>query len=651
MTFKDYYITLGIVATATPEDIKHAYRRLAQKYHPDVNQSSDAEELFKEICAAYDVLKDPEKRAVYDAKREMLLPKKMNWLQLGLHWIHTKKSELQQNIALFYAKNKAGNQANAFRAKNYRGVNTRTHYQSTTDTINFFSDFYSNYKLFIGLFFVIIIGIAIVIFLTSFIQEFRLHAQQQQITEAILNNETSAIVELEQTDSAQLFALLQDETLKTTLLQFYLQQIGEKTIEKLSQLDEKMQVSVFHDSLSENLLVDYYLKQIQLAVDQDDFIHASKLLKTAQHYYPTTDQFIDKQAEIEFQREQQLVSLTKHYVNCLQVAIQPDDCFTTQSHFDLQLLALYDVDLVNQVYTENVEYALARQDNSTAAQLMSDWEQILPKSIKQRDDLKTFLTPERVKVSTINQEIIFFITQFKQQPTAWLQQIKTIKIPTSLIELLTTQPHHFERVADVSSMIAEKLPPTQENPKTEEIITTEDLVTNQTTDEINTLLTTCQSHLDANRLTTGKPGTAVECYRSVLAKDGHNVTAQVGLQKIEQTYRTWLETALFKNNVEDAKTYLDRLRTVNAHAANLDQLQQRVEQLIKQSTEHKSVSEPVIVPALPTDQQQSTLVEKEPKPNACEKCNCADLYRQLSIGLKPLTTEERAFLDDCYHIF
>jgi curved DNA-binding protein len=66
MQFKDYYQTLGVARDASADDIKHAYRRLARKHHPDLNKEPDAEARFKEIGEAYEVLKDPEKRAAYD---------------------------------------------------------------------------------------------------------------------------------------------------------------------------------------------------------------------------------------------------------------------------------------------------------------------------------------------------------------------------------------------------------------------------------------------------------------------------------------------------------------------------------------------------------------------------------------------------------
>lgn len=66
MEYKDYYKILGVDKKAKPEDIKHAYRRLARKYHPDVSKEEHAEEKFKDLQEAYEVLKDPEKRTAYD---------------------------------------------------------------------------------------------------------------------------------------------------------------------------------------------------------------------------------------------------------------------------------------------------------------------------------------------------------------------------------------------------------------------------------------------------------------------------------------------------------------------------------------------------------------------------------------------------------
>lgn len=63
---KDYYKVLAITKGATDEEIKKAYRKMALRYHPDKNKSIGAEEKFKEVAEAYEVLSDKKKRDIYD---------------------------------------------------------------------------------------------------------------------------------------------------------------------------------------------------------------------------------------------------------------------------------------------------------------------------------------------------------------------------------------------------------------------------------------------------------------------------------------------------------------------------------------------------------------------------------------------------------
>ncbi len=66
MSKRDLYEVLGLSRDASERDVKKAYKRLAMKYHPDRNKGDDADEKFKEVKLAYEVLTDPQKRAAYD---------------------------------------------------------------------------------------------------------------------------------------------------------------------------------------------------------------------------------------------------------------------------------------------------------------------------------------------------------------------------------------------------------------------------------------------------------------------------------------------------------------------------------------------------------------------------------------------------------
>lgn len=81
MSFKDFYKIMGLEKTASQDEIKRAYKKLARRYHPDVSKEADAEDKFKELGEAYEVLKDEKKRKQYDAYGE-------HWKEGGAQGFH-----------------------------------------------------------------------------------------------------------------------------------------------------------------------------------------------------------------------------------------------------------------------------------------------------------------------------------------------------------------------------------------------------------------------------------------------------------------------------------------------------------------------------------------------------------------------------------
>ena len=81
---KDFYKVLGIPRTATDDEIKKAYRKMALKYHPDKNKDPGAEEKFKQIAEAYEILSDKKKKDVYDQVNIIVICILQKWMwELG----------------------------------------------------------------------------------------------------------------------------------------------------------------------------------------------------------------------------------------------------------------------------------------------------------------------------------------------------------------------------------------------------------------------------------------------------------------------------------------------------------------------------------------------------------------------------------------
>src|ERR1700761_9427674 len=88
LAFKDYYEVLGVPRDADQDAIRRAYRKLARQYHPDLNSDTDAEDRFKELGEAYEVLSDPDKRERYD--------------RLGANWRQQEQQAPDANFEEFF---------------------------------------------------------------------------------------------------------------------------------------------------------------------------------------------------------------------------------------------------------------------------------------------------------------------------------------------------------------------------------------------------------------------------------------------------------------------------------------------------------------------------------------------------------------------
>ncbi|QTA85958.1 tetratricopeptide repeat protein [Desulfonema magnum] len=168
----------------------------------------------------------------------------------------------------------------------------------------------------------------------------------------------------------------------------------------------------------------------------------------------------------------------------------------------------------------------------------------------------------------------------------------------------------------------------------------------ETASRISDMLSQCQQHLKANRLTTGNGGTALECYRSVLTHDPNNTEAMAGLQKIEMKYILWAKDAFRNKNFKKVREYLAGLDRVNPDSSGLAELRQEIAKLEKQNQPetHTEIQEPVQTHIAETE-SVSTTAETE-----TDKTQIAALLSECQNHLKAkrLTSGKSGTALECY---
>jgi hypothetical protein len=671
MKFKDYYQILQVDPNATLEEIKQAYHRLARKYHPDISQEANAEQRFKEIKLAYEVLKDPQKRATYTTGFKMVLPYSYEWF---ISKRNTWLNYFAQQQAKKDARTRVKLQWQSWKPRPTRAQTPVSNHaflgKSSPQLVRFFQR----------------IGIVILLMLLGIASYLGLKQMQtwynyQQWQTAILQQDKVAIHNLEQANPKTQRQILQNDSVKPALVTFYLQQQEPPILTRLASYDTTIQKAILTDATVYQILMTHSDQQIATELAADNFSAALQQLKILLGYYPSSPELRSKYEAVQQKKQQRLAQLTQQYMECLDQTLAPllerTHCMV-EARRKIEQVGIEhhlpnDPNL-SAMYTEEIQHALAERTYDKAEKLLSDWENLLPQPDPERqvlqknlalhrqfDDITADLTSHEANkiVARLNQ---LTTDQDLQQKITQLPQVQKNLVDYHLSEALTLL-NNSQATVNVDAKILNQMkkilaalqePPTVKvsTPKTitATTITPSSAATAATEEKIAHLLSECQTHYQANRLTTGTPGTAFACYQTVLQLDPSNRQALNGLNNIQDRYLSWIESAIRQNNLTKANIYLTSLQKVNPQLPALSRLKGRLK---------NANSSPKSSPKVPTNPSKvsprsSQLPPKtaspppflEPLPTkkpTCEGCDCSELLKQLSMGVKPLTSAQRNF--------
>jgi len=278
-----------------------------------------------------------------------------------------------------------------------------------------------------------------------------------------------------------------------------------------------------------------------------------------------------------------------------------------------------------------------------------------------------YLLTHKLTQSNQNQELTFHTaSQNINKQTSVTLMANVGQQPHELLDLLREQVQQQQQIQQEQSS-KELEPPIQPASQTplqnnqpdkeaiphrqnERILPTEEktIRPNQQTQKIQALLAECEKHFQAHRLTTGKKGTAFECYNQVLAQDANNLAAQQGLKKIQARYQEWTANALTKGHYAKASRYLDRIQVVNPDTQIFQQIDDIFHPLLTKALNQKqfqSASEQL--QALKQLNPQSTLlpVFKQRLENTL---NSVLQQCKTHLDANRLTTGEQGTAFDCY---
>lgn len=721
---QDHYKILELSPNADQEQIKQAYRRLARKFHPDVSTETDAEQQFKRIKEAYEVLTNPLTRFSY---REKTIVRPYTYL-----WMRLQVAARLRIVAQLYAQISTKNRINAQLNQSVKITMNAHSPPPIFDDNQHSGHFFQKKKLWFlwggGTIFIASILITTYLILEK-LEDWQGH---QKLREAILTQKPTGIEQLGKSPLETQLIILQGEDTKKALLNYYVEHSPPELLQQLSTLPLPTQQAILQDESAQVFLVDYYKSLTQELVKTDQFEQASQLLKTVQEKLPKLAAVTALLEKISQQKIQRLADLSDQYARCLEQPqaslLEKTHCVNETRDKIKQVGVGHDLPVdpkLATLYGEAIDLALQAREYSQVSDLLSDWEKLLPEQTEQRalyqakwkqyqeiDDMVIELS-SRDKSKIINN--LYQLTSLDKSLQQEILQTPQVRrnlmlyhVEEALVLAKTEQDGQLlSYLEDKLKMTPEALqkwltsarqqqtPPTlgsepkHENDKAE-VKNQNSTVATPSIDQssaaspkpvgVDGLLGECDAHFNANRLTTGN-GTALNCYQQVLQLDPSNQQAKSGLYKIEDRYQRWVENALQNGQLEKADSYLKGLVRVNPKSKELGRLKGRLAAAFqkrkaqKQDRLHEEVEpkarvtekiEPEKVkvesppPAPPMSKPIAPTVVKDPLPpipkpevvppkkpaasvEVCEGCNCSDLLRQISIGVKPLTAQENEF--------
>lgn len=525
--------------------------------------------------------------------------------------------------------------------------------------------------LFIGLFVVILSALTIAGIFTF--EKFGEWKQNQSLTKALLEGNEVAIKTFElSAPNIQKSILKKEEFAKKALVEFYIKKSDNAfaTISKI--YEDSVEAEIFNDEVVYRILMTHYYNSIDIAIEADDFYKASSLLSIFRQKYPNSNELLEKAKDIKNRKKTRLSFLTEQYMECLGKMMAPllerTHCMADAREKIEQVGIEHSLPTdpnLPAMYAAETEHALAEKNYEQAEKLLLDWQRLLPEVSETRQLLRERLNlHQEFKSITAdlagydNKKIERRLGQLTVTPFLQDEILEMPKIQNNLVRyhlnkalaILTTLEDNpedqskdkFKLDARTESKLREFLAVSTgliENPSAlpSTSITWSDENAKQAVNnraEVSKLLQECQRHFEADRLTTGKQGTALNCYKTVLKKSPDNAKAFKGLRAIERRYQAWAEIALKRRQFNKVRNYISNMEKVNPNSAAIARLRQRLK----------------LARTKPTKRYRGTNTKytRHTRPSVketklCEGCNCSALLRQKSLGIKPLTSAENSF--------